>query len=108
MNDRDLESGQALLECLRDMGIPKNFVAHEVKVGFVGPNGLQIIGNTSVTFRNDRSGDLPYIEPHYTFRSFGILVGSFKPRWETFRYNKQQKELSISGEKFPAFTIRFE
>lgn len=107
MNDREANSGQALLECIRDLGIPANFVAHEVDVGFVGPNGLQILGGTSITFRNERAGDLPYIEPDHTFRSFGIFVGSFKPRWETFRYDKERKELSISGEKFPPITIRF-
>ncbi|MFD2256850.1 hypothetical protein ACFSSA_09195 [Luteolibacter algae] len=107
MNDHETYSGQALLECIRDLEIPADFVAHEVDVGFVGPNGIQILGNTSVIFRNERAGDLPYIEPDHTIRSFGIFVSSFKPRWETFRYDKERKDLSISGEKFPPFTIRF-
>ena len=107
MDDREAESGRALLECIRDLRISRDFVSHEADAGFVGSNGMQILGNTSVTFRNGGEGDFPYLEPHESFKSFGIFVRSFKPRWETFRYDKERKELSISGEKFPAFTIRF-
>lgn len=109
MNDREteMESGRALQECICDLGIPSSFVAVEVEVEFLGSNGRQVLGSTSVTFRNGGSGELPYMEPHYSMKSFEIFVGSFKPLWEIFRYDNKRKELSISGKKFRSFTIRF-
>lgn len=107
MNESEADSGRALLECIRDLSVPIDFVAHKMDAGFVGPNGLQILGKTSVTFRNGRAGDFPYLEPDDSFKSFGIFVSSFKPRWETFQYDKERKELTIKGKEFPSFTIRF-
>lgn len=64
-------------------------------------------GNITVTFNcNWNSGDGPYIEVSDAIKSFDIHHESFKPQWQEFSYNKEEKKLIVKGDTYK-FSLTF-
>ncbi|MBE4039757.1 hypothetical protein HJ123_23140 [Vibrio parahaemolyticus] len=94
-------------ECMSDLGISfDGELKNPVEARFFN-NKTFSKGNIVVTFNNNfQSGQGPYIEFDEVIRSFGIPYEVFKPQYQSFSYDSQERKLNVKGEGYQ-FTLTF-
>ena len=97
----------AINQCMQDLGLnKKEKLLHKVDAQIYNFKNRSF-GNITVTFNcNWQSGDGPYIEVDDVIRGYGIQYESFKPQWQEFTYNKEEKKMIVKGEEYE-FSLTF-
>ncbi|WP_210437806.1 hypothetical protein, partial [Vibrio crassostreae] len=85
-------------ECMGDLGISlEDKLLNPVEARFFN-NKTHSAGNIVVTFNNNfQSGHGPYIEFDEVIRTFGISYEVFKPQYQSFSYDSQERKLNVKG-----------
>ncbi|MBQ4864392.1 hypothetical protein J8L98_22120 [Pseudoalteromonas sp. MMG013] len=94
-------------KCMSDLGISLvQNLQNPVNAGLFN-NKTLASGDIVVNFNNNfQSGDGPFIELDDVIRSFGIQYQVFKPQFQTFSYDPNQRELTVSGDCYE-FSLTF-
>lgn len=104
----ELESIGAIRDCMEELGFEQTSARKfEAKAKLINNLKTTSQGRIEVTFHSNwHSGDGPYLEADYTIRSYGIPYEEFKPKWQKFEFQKDQKILNISGNGYD-FSLEF-
>jgi hypothetical protein len=102
----EFSSGRAIWDLVEELGEDRTFHVREFQAVFIGTGGKW--GNIQGSLRRDSPNDYPYLDlDGDLMKSFGIPRSIFRHQQVTFQYDKTSKQLSVSGEGFPAFMLRF-
>jgi hypothetical protein len=103
-----LESIGAIRDCMEELGFEQSSArTFEAKAKIINNLKKTSQGNIKVTFHsNCHSGDGPYLDADYTIKSYGIPYQEFKPKWQKFEFQKDQRILNVSGDGYD-FSLEF-
>lgn len=97
----------AIQDCMKALGIHKaEQLTHEVAAKLINLK-THASGNINAIFNSNwHSGDGPFLEFDEAIRSFGISHSCFTPKWQTFVYDSDKKELIVKDKNYQ-FLLRF-